>query len=216
MSSSSTGITVSTTDSQPVKALLPVASGNEEVEFTALFNVLGRGGIEVTVASVEDTAEAVVLQKGLRVLPDCTLAEAAGTQWDAIVMAGGVPGAMNLAASDQLRRMLQDHYAAGRLVGAICLSPALVLEPAGVLANSRRATCNPMPIKTPAQEWPPDEFTSRLGDRFDRDARVCVDEENRVITSQAPGTAIEFALAVVTMLQGEAVAKQISDYILLR
>ena len=97
--------------------------------------------------------------------------------------------------------MLVEHHEAGRVIGAICLSPALVLEPAGVLANATRVTCNPLPIRTDDQSWPADEFTRLLGDKFDPSARVCVDEANRIII-QTPGTAIEYALALVAMLRG--------------
>ena len=36
-----------------MKALLPVATGNEEIEFCALVDVLRRAHVDVTVASVE-------------------------------------------------------------------------------------------------------------------------------------------------------------------
>ena len=206
-------IMVSTTD--PLQVLLPVADGNEDIEFSALLDVLRRGGLEVTIASVEPCSE-VVLMKGLRIVPDVLIDDVASERWDAIAMAGGIPGAMNLARSEVLRSMLVEHHEAGRVIGAICLSPALVLEPAGVLANATRATCNPLPIRTDDQSWPADEFTRLLGDKFDPSARVCVDEANRIITSQTPGTAIEYALALVAMLRGREVAQGISDYFLVR
>jgi 4-methyl-5(b-hydroxyethyl)-thiazole monophosphate biosynthesis len=197
-----------------MRILLPVADGNEEIEFTTLFNILARANMEVVVASVEGSIEPVTLQKGLRILPECMLEDTRETRWDAIVMAGGVPGAMHLGASSLLREMLQQQHAEGRLIAAICLSPALVLEPAGVLAESERATCNPMPISTPDHAWPPDEFTRRLGDKFDPDARVCIDAGHQVITSQTPGTAMEFALAIVEHLAGSDEAAKIRNYIL--
>ncbi len=205
--------TVSMTDA--LRVLLPVAAGNEDIEFCALLDVLRRGGLQVTIASLEPCSE-VVLMKGLRIIPDVVISDVATEPWDAIVMAGGIPGAMNLAESEVLRSMLVAHHEARGVIGAICLSPALVLEPAGVLANSSRATCNPLPIKTVDQSWPEDEFTRLLGDKFDPTARVCIDEANRIITSQTPGTAIEYALALVTMLRGPEVAQGISDYFLIR
>ena len=197
------------------RVLIPVASGNEDIEFCALRDVLCRAELDVVVASVEGLSE-VPLMKGLRIIPDLGLDDAVGQSWDAIAMAGGIPGAMNLAQSQPLRKLLQAQHAKRGVIGAICLSPALVLEPAGVLANSKRATCNPLPIKTPDQSWPADEFTKLLGDKFDRDARVCVDEDNRIVTSQTPGTAIEYALALVSMLKGPEVAQGISEYFLVR
>ncbi len=198
-----------------MKALLPVATGNEEIEFCALVNVLRRASIDVTVASVESLGT-VVLQKGLRIVPDVNLEQVAGNEWDAIVMAGGVPGAMNLGASESLRAIIQRHHAAGGLLGAICLSPALVLKPAGVLEHVKKVTGNPLAIKTPDQVWPADAFTQLLGDAFDPNLRVCVDRGNNIVTSQTPGTAIEYALAVVELLRGKKVASEITDYFLVK
>ena len=93
-----------------MNALLPVADGNEEIEFCVLVDVLRRASIDVTVASVE-ARETVVLQKGLRVVPDAKLEDVADEVWDAIVLPGGVPGAMNLGASELLRSTIQRHHA---------------------------------------------------------------------------------------------------------
>ena len=198
-----------------MKALLPVATGNEEIEFCALVDVLRRADVDVTVASIE-SLETVVLQKGLRVVPDVNLEQVSDETWDAVVMAGGVPGAMNLAASGLLKAIIQRHHADGGLLGAICLAPALVLKPAGVLERVEKVTGNPLAIKTPDQVWPADAFTKLLGDVFDPKLRVCVDRESNIVTSQTPGTAIEYALAIVELLRGKKVASEISDYFLVK
>ena len=83
-----------------------------------------------------------------------------------------------------------------------------------MLEKSSQATCNPLQIITPTETFEPDHFTSMLGDKFDRKARVCVDHANRIVTSQAPGTTIEFALAVVEMLCGSDIASAIAGYLL--
>lgn len=198
-----------------MKALLPVATGNEEIEFCALVDVLRRADVDVTVASVE-SLDTVVLQKGLRILPDANIEQVSDETWDAIVMAGGVPGAMNLAASELLKAVIQRHHAGGGLLGAICLSPALVLKPAGVLERVKKVTGNPLPIKTPDKVWPAEAFTKLLGNAFDSNVRVCIDRDNNIITSQTPGTAVEYALAVVEVLRGKTVAREISDYFLVK
>jgi 4-methyl-5(b-hydroxyethyl)-thiazole monophosphate biosynthesis len=59
-----------------MKALLPVATGNEEIEFCALVDVLRRARVDVTVASVESLGT-VVLQQGLRIVPDVNLEQVA-------------------------------------------------------------------------------------------------------------------------------------------
>ncbi|MDA7938498.1 DJ-1/PfpI family protein [Pirellulales bacterium] len=198
-----------------MKALLPVATGNEEIEFCALVDVLRRADVDVTVASVE-SLDTVVLQEGLRIVPDANLEQVSDETWDAIVMAGGVPGAMNLAASGLLKSVIQRHHADGGLLGAICLSPALVLKPAGVLEQVQQVTGNPLTIKTRGKEWSADAFVKLLGRAFDPNVRVCIDRDNNIITSQTPGTAVEYALAVVEVLRGKTVAREISDYFLVK
>jgi len=75
----------------------------------------------------------------------------------------------------------------GRLYGAICASPAVVLEHHGLLTG-RRATCHP-------------GFVDQLKERDSVDERVVVD--GNCLTSRGPGTAVEFALALVEQLYGK-------------
>ena len=91
-----------------------------------------------------------------------------------------------------------------------------MLKPAGVLERAKKVTGNPLAIKTRDQAWPADAFTQLLGDAFDPNLRVCVDRDNNIVTSQTPGTAIEYALAIVELLRGEKVASEISDYFLVK
>ena len=77
-------------------------------------------------------------------------------------------------------------------------------------------TGNPLAIKTRDQAWPADVFTQLLGDAFDSSLRVCVDRDNNIVTSQTPGTAIEYALAIVELLRGKEVASKIADYFLVK
>ena len=48
--------------------------------------------------------------------------------------------------------------------------------------------------------------------RFGPKPRVRVDQDNRIVTSQTPGTAIEYALALVSMMKGADVSQETSDY----
>lgn len=196
-----------------MRALVPVAAGSEDIEVVAICDVLARGDIEVVLATVEASL-LVRLMKGVEIQASCELQAIADDKFDAIVVPGGVPGAMRLGQSELLRTMLAAHHEAGAVIAGVCLAPALVLQPAGVLDKSDRATCNPLQIITPTETFEPDHFTSMLGEKFDRKARVCVDQTHRLVTSQAPGTTIEFALAVVEMLCGPDVASAIAGYLL--
>jgi 4-methyl-5(b-hydroxyethyl)-thiazole monophosphate biosynthesis len=196
-----------------MRALVPVANGNEDIELVSITDILTRGGIDVVLASTEKEKK-VRLMQGLRIEADCMLADVLKEDFEAIVMAGGIPGAMRLAEANGLHDLLIRQHAAGAVLAAICLSPALALQPAGVLDACQSVTGNSQQIKTPDQTYAADAFTRVLGDSYDPSLRVCVDQQQRIVTSQAPGTAIEFALAVVRMLAGDAVADTIDRYIM--
>jgi len=196
-----------------MRALIPVAEGNEDIELVSITDILARGGIDTVLASVEEQKH-VPLMQGLEMKADCLLKEVLDENFDAVVMAGGIPGAMRLARANGLRELLVRHHEAGAVLAAICLSPALVLQPAGVLDKCERVTGNSKQIKTRDKTFAPDEFTKLFGAKYDPTLRVCVDEKQRIITSQAPATAIEFALAVVRMLAGDSLTDSIDRYIM--
>ena len=196
-------------------ALIPVAQGNEDIEVIALIDVLRRGGLQVVVASLDDQ-EVVTLMKGTRLVVDAALQSVLDQPWDVIAVPGGIPGAINLAESSPLRERLQHQHLSGGVVAGICLAPALVLKPAGVLEAMETVTGNPLAIRTPQQSWPADQFTKLLGSNFDPTARVISDQQQRIVLSQTPGTAIEFAIAIVRMLCGEDSALAIENYFLVR
>ena len=196
-------------------ALIPVAQGNEDIEVIVLIDVLRRGGLKVVVASLDDQ-EVVTRMKGTRLVVDAAFHSVIDQPWDVIALPGGIPGAMNLAESSPLRERLQRQHLSGGVVAGICLAPALVLKPAGVLEAMDTVTGNPLAIRTPQQSWLPDHFTKLLGSNFDPKARVISDQKQRIVLSQTPGTAIEFAIAIVRMLCGEDAALAIENYFLVR
>ena len=197
------------------RALIPIANGNEDIEVIAMIDVLRRADIDVVIASINNQ-NTVTLMKGSRLVVDESLVNIVHQEWDLIAIAGGIPGAMNLAASTLLRERLRQQHENKGMLGAICLAPALVLKPAGVLDEMKVVTGNPLPIKTPEQSWPASFFTSILGDQFDASSRVISDEQQRIVLSQTPGTAIEFSIAMVKMLCGEERANIINNYFLVR
>ena len=119
--------------------------------------------------------------------------------FDAIVLPGGMPGAANLAACKRTSALLTDMTAAGKLICAICASPALVLAPLGIL-NGKEFTCYPgMEEKVTGAKWSSE--------------RVVTD--GNIITSRAAGTSGEFSIAIISALLGETDAKKIADTVLL-
>ena len=174
------------------QVLVPIADGSEEIEAVTIIDVLRRAGAEVTVASVGGLQ--VTASRGVRLVADCLIGQCLEHAYDLVVLPGGMPGAEHLRDNRELKGILRRQSDAGRLVGAICAAPAVVLESHGLLEN-RRATCHPNHVKS-------------LHDPTAAGARVLVD--GAVVTSQGPGTAMAFALKLVELLFGpehmEAVA----------
>ncbi|KAK3163431.1 hypothetical protein QOZ80_1AG0003630 [Eleusine coracana subsp. coracana] len=177
------------------QVLVPVANGSEEMEALNLIDVLRRAGANVTVASVEDTPQIVTRHYKLNLIADMMLDEATKMQFDFIVMPGGKPGAEKFSDTKALVDLLKKHAESNtKLYGAICASPAYVLEPHGLLKGKK------------ATAFPPMQHL--LADRSACKYRVVVD--GNLITSQAPGSATEFALAIVDKLFGREKAISIA------
>ncbi|CAB5082406.1 DJ-1/YajL/PfpI superfamily, includes chaperone protein YajL (former ThiJ), parkinsonism-associated protein DJ-1, peptidases PfpI, Hsp31 [Olavius algarvensis associated proteobacterium Delta 3] len=175
------------------KVLVPIADGTEEIEAVCIIDVLRRAGADVTLASVDGLQ--ITASRGVKIIADCLIYDCLTTDYDLIVVPGGMPGAERLSDADAVVRLLQGQRRKERLYGAICAAPAVVLEPHGLLED-RRATSHP-------------SFADRLTDQSAIGSRVVVD--GNVVTSQGPGTAIEFALKLVELLFGKEKADEVAE-----
>ncbi len=174
------------------KALIVLADGFEDVEAVAAIDVLRRGGGEVVTASLSGRRE-VRSAHGVTMLADASFADAADEAYDAIVLPGGGEGTQNLKASAELAERLRKQKADGGLLCAICAAPTVLVE-AGVLDEGQHVTCYP---------------TCALD--LDRPcAGVPVVADGNVITGQAPGSAVLFALVVLQALTDEKNAAKVA------
>jgi 4-methyl-5(b-hydroxyethyl)-thiazole monophosphate biosynthesis len=187
-------------------ALVFLADGFEEVEAITPIDYLRRAGIEVTTCSVGVSAIGGQMAKGshgIVVQADTSLAAQGllkATDWDAVLLPGGIPGAPNLAASEAVSALLRDMASAGKLVCAICASPAVVLSPLGLL-KGRRFTCYP-------------GLETEVKDGTWSEARVVVDEN--LITSRGAGTAADWAITIISKLVDEETAEVIAAKVVLK
>jgi len=184
------------------KAIVLLAEGFEEVEAITPIDYLRRAGVEVTVAAIGDSLIVKGRWSGLKVTSDAVLSKIVkqgANGWDAVILPGGMPGAANLAASKETEELLKDMAASGKLICAICASPALVLSPFGLLAG-KKFTCYPgMEEKAKGGSW--------------SDDRVVID--GNIITSRGAGTAGEFAIAIIEKLIDKTAAQKIAETVLL-
>jgi protein deglycase len=179
------------------RALITLADGVEDMECVTLIDVLRRAEVEVVVASVEGR-RMVTCARGTRLTADAMLVDVLAQDFDLIVLPGGMPGAQRLAEHEPLAERVRQQAKAGQLFAAICAAPAVALQQYGVL-KQRRMTCYPA-------------FGDRLSGCSFVDQPVVVD--GNCITSQGPGTALEFALTLVEQLAGKAVRRDVAQAML--
>ncbi|GMI49226.1 hypothetical protein TrCOL_g4719 [Triparma columacea] len=186
------------TSTQP-KVLVPIANGSEEIETSCITDVLTRFGATVTTASCNpDESLTCTMSRGLKVLADQTITQAQTTTYDAIALPGGMPGAEVLKSSPVLKSMLLEQNNAGKTIAAVCASPAVVLAAHGILPPG--STCYPAPA------------FKELVEGYDGESRVVV--KGNVVTSQGPGTSLDFALKIGGVLFGEEEEERIRKELL--
>ncbi|OMO92414.1 ThiJ/PfpI [Corchorus olitorius] len=177
--------------------LVPIADGSEEMEAVMIIDILRRAKANVVVASVGDSLEILASRK-VKLVADMLLDEAARLSYDLIVLPGGLGGAQAFASSDKLVNLLKKQAESNKPYGAICASPALVLEPHGLL-KGKKATAFPA-------------MCNKLSDQSFIDNRVVVD--GNLITSRGPGTSMEFSLGIVEKFFGRQKALELAKVML--
>ena len=175
------------------KVLVPIADGTEEIEAVCIIDVLRRAGAAVSVASTGELQ--VTASRGVRLVADKLIGDCTDETYDLVVLPGGMPGAAHLRDSKELVSILTEQRNQGRLYGAICAAPAVVLQHHGLLGQ-RQATCHP-------------GFVSYLENMDSVESRVVVD--GNCVTSRGPGTALEFALKLVELLYSKEKAREVAD-----
>lgn len=180
-----------------VSALVCLAPGSEETEAVTTIDILVRAGIQVTTASVaSDGALEIVCSRGVRLLADARLVDVADEKFDVVVLPGGVKGAECFRDSPLLVTTVQQTHNEGRLVAAICAAPALVLEHHNLFPVGNMTGFPGLKDKIAATKW--------------MDQRVVYDRRVNLVTSQGPGTSIDFALKIVFLLLGREKAEEIA------
>jgi 4-methyl-5(b-hydroxyethyl)-thiazole monophosphate biosynthesis len=176
---------------ESMKILMPLTEGFEEIEAIAVIDILRRAEIEVVVAGLKEGL--VEGAHKVKVLPDTSLEKIDSGDFDGIILPGGYPGYVNLGKDERVLNMVKEMDRAGKYVAAICCAPYVLIK-AGVL-QGRKATVSPSGKKEVS-----------VSAQYCED-RVVVDK--KLITSQSPGTAVEFALKLVEVLAGEEAMKKV-------
>ncbi|MGD8998901.1 MAG: DJ-1/PfpI family protein [Granulosicoccaceae bacterium] len=165
------------------RVLVPLAQGCEELEAVTIIDLLVRAGVKVTSAGLDD--QPVRASRGTVLVPDTDLDTALQQDYDMVVLPGGLPGADHLNNDPRIQSLLKNMAAQDKYTAAICAAPK-VLASAGLL-DGKKATSYPGALDA-------------LGITAEPEAVVV---DGRVITSRGPGTAMDFALALIETLVGK-------------
>ena len=177
------------------KVYIFLADGFEEVEGLTQVDLLRRAGADVKTVSITDS-KSVTGSHNILVGADMTISELKEDA-DLVVLPGGLPGTNHLKESMELAKILKSQDQAGRLIGAICAAPSVLVHH-GMLKD-RRATSYPGSIDE-------DDCKEYQTDPVVRDGNV--------ITSRGVGTAIPFALALIEALYVKKKADEIAASII--
>ncbi len=178
------------------KILIPISNGFEEIEAISVIDICRRAGIEVTIAAVEDIL--TIGAHNVKITADTMITDVKSSDFDMIVLPGGLPNAFTLADNETVQKLLKEFKSQNKEIGAICAAP-FALHKAEVL--NENYTCYP-------------SFEKKIKDSgYQNDKDFIID--GKVITSRGPGTASVFGLEIVRILCGDEVSNNVKSGMLL-
>jgi len=177
---------------------LHLAKGFEEIEAVTIADILRRGGVSIQTVSVEEDL-LVTGGHNIPVKADLLFEDADYDTCEMMIFPGGMPGTTNLLNHRELMETLVRFAAGGKPIAAICAAP-MIFGKTG-LAAGKHATIFP-------------GMEDELKGAILSSERVVAD--GNMITSQGPGTAMEFALALVGILKGESTQQKLKGGLIIK
>ncbi|MCR1933717.1 DJ-1/PfpI family protein [Clostridium tepidum] len=179
-----------------MKVLVFIAEGFEEIEALTVVDILKRADIQCDMCSITSNKE-VIGAHNISVKADKILEDIKATEYSALVIPGGMPGATNLRDNNKVINLVKEFNKDKKLIAAICAGP-IVLSKANIIKGK--------------------EVTSYPG--FENDLKegiykkdLIVQDEN-IITSRGPSLAINFAFKILENLKKYSVEKIKEDMLL--
>lgn len=174
-----------------MKAAIIMAKGFEEIEAISIIDVLRRGEMEVDIISIAGKID-VEGAHGIIVSTDKTFYTVDYSEYDILILPGGMPGTENLFKNEDLCNLLIDFNNKGKIIGAICAAPS-ILGQLGIL-EGKTATCYP--------GWEDKLIGCEVSDH---DIVV----SHNVITGKGPGVAIKYALEILKLSKDLAYVEEL-------
>lgn len=175
-----------------------LAEGFEETEALATLDVLRRGRMEVYTVAIDNNPYVtgshgitVHADKKLSEIPSGEIAEGEGV----MVFPGGMPGTKNLAADKPLMDLMKRHFANHGIVAAICAAPGLVASQLDGLSG-RKFTCF-------------DGFETYMQDKGAVYVKAPAVVDGNLVTGRGAGCAVDFGLAILSVVKGAETVAQV-------
>jgi len=175
--------------------ILFLADGFEEIEAITVVDVLRRAAIKCDICGLNSVT--VKGAHGIEVKCDKIFEKINDSEYDALVLPGGMPGAQNLKENEKLLKLVNSFYKQGKIVAAICAAP-MVLDAAGII-KGKTITSYPGLVLSEC------DYVEKI-----------VAEDKNIITSRGPATTIYFALKLVEKLTDIEKAEKLKDEMLLK
>ncbi len=167
------------------------ADGFEEIEALLPVDILRRGGLDVKTVGIN--GKTVVGSHGIKLICDADAGEINPNDVTMAIFPGGMPGAVNLDASEFTDKIISAVIGNGGRLAAICAAP-LVLGRRGLL-EGKEATCYP-------------GFENELKGAILSDKSVVTD--GSITTARGMGVALEFAEELLSLCIGKEKTAEIS------
>ncbi|PPQ69977.1 hypothetical protein CVT25_001529 [Psilocybe cyanescens] len=196
-------------------ALILIADGTEEMEFTITYDTLVRAGVKTVSAYVVEFASSNVgkgsnpppakCSRGMKILPDVffDLSACGPDVYDLIVIPGGAQGAETMSNHPSVQEVIKRYIERNKLVAMICAGSYQIITSSGVHIftpiQGSLAAKTAVLARQPLTSHP--SVKAQLEHDFEYSEESVVVSDN-LVTSRGPGTAFPFALTLVELLCG--------------
>ena len=175
------------------KVLMFIADGFEECEALLVVDILRRGNVEVTTASITNNIFVEGSHK-ITIKCDALASDLKLSQFEMLVLPGGIPGTINLDNSPIVKNALIEFKNQNKKIAAICAAP-FILDKNGIL-NGKKAVAHK-------------NFRKELLNADLTIEEVVVD--GNIITAWGLGAAIPFGLELLNQLTNEENVAHVRD-----
>lgn len=180
------------------KAYVFLANGFEEIEAITPVDIFRRADIDVLTVSINST-KLVIGSRGIPITADRLFTETDFSDASMLILPGGLPGTTNLNDFKALKDLLLNADTESKFIAAICAAP-LILGQLKLLKD-KNATCYP-------------GFEDHLIEANYTASPIEI--SGHIITSNGVGSAMKFALQLVTILKGIDTANDLAKKMLIQ